>query len=208
MKSDTLLNEQKRLERQLARQRRERAFRRRLAAMSWTLPVMAFGSFFSIWHSLSSTVSPTTAAKLGSASASHTAKVVENVAPKVLFHVGSSGPQVAALQQQLSKLGYFTHVVTAYYGPVTEQAVKSFQAVNHLKVTGKIDSTTLAAIQQTLKDYQTSNLMNSNISNSKSTSNYVIPSNSQSPPPTVSVPPTTSPQISQQTVPQTTSSAS
>jgi mono/diheme cytochrome c family protein len=36
-------------------------------------------------------------------------------------------PRVRQLQRNLAKLGFFHHVVTGYYGPVTTKAVKRFQ---------------------------------------------------------------------------------
>jgi mono/diheme cytochrome c family protein len=36
-------------------------------------------------------------------------------------------PKVKRLQRDLAKLGFFHHVVTGFYGPVTTKAVKAFQ---------------------------------------------------------------------------------
>jgi hypothetical protein len=40
---------------------------------------------------------------------------------------GDSGTEVRCLQEQLSKLGYFHHPVTGYYGHITKAAVIAFQ---------------------------------------------------------------------------------
>ena len=47
-----------------------------------------------------------------------------------------TGPAVRRLQAKLARLGYFHHVVTGYYGPVTVSAVKRFQRAAGLKPDG------------------------------------------------------------------------
>jgi peptidoglycan hydrolase-like protein with peptidoglycan-binding domain len=49
---------------------------------------------------------------------------------------GSRGPQVAQLQQQLQQLGLFSSAIDGDFGPLTEQAVASFQGLNSLTKTG------------------------------------------------------------------------
>ncbi len=49
---------------------------------------------------------------------------------------GSRGPQVSALQQQLQQLGLFGSAIDGDFGPLTEQAVASFQRLNDLTQTG------------------------------------------------------------------------
>jgi len=158
-------NEQK----QLARERRERKFRRRITALSWTLPVFAFGSFFTIWHNVSAAVnSPTkskqsvsniTNHKKSNVTPSLSTQSVKTVKPSVLFKIGSTGPQVSVIQEQLYELGYLHHPITEYYGSLTAQAVSSFQMAQHLNVTGEIDNATLTALQQAAKHHQVSNLV-------------------------------------------------
>ncbi|MBY0310210.1 peptidoglycan-binding protein [Patescibacteria group bacterium] len=48
----------------------------------------------------------------------------------------SSGEQVRVLQAALKRLGYFSGEATGYFGPVTEAAVRSFQAAHALDALG------------------------------------------------------------------------
>jgi hypothetical protein len=148
---------------QLARQRRERKFRIWLTTLSWTMPAVAFGGFFSIWHNISSAVtspvqSGATNQSTNSVSSANTQSVKKS-APSVLFKVGSTGSQVSIIQEQLQELGYFNHTVTETYGSVTAQAVKSFQADHNLTVTGTIDEATLNALKQAVKSQKQSQLV-------------------------------------------------
>lgn len=77
------------------------------------------------------------------------------VSDKMILKVGDSSPQVRTLQQQLSKLGYFHHVFTEYYGAVTATAVKEFQNDHHLPATGNLDEITLTHIQEALSQDNT-----------------------------------------------------
>jgi peptidoglycan hydrolase-like protein with peptidoglycan-binding domain len=49
---------------------------------------------------------------------------------------GSRGPEVATLQQQLQKLGLYDSPIDGDFGPITEQAVASFQRLNSLNQSG------------------------------------------------------------------------
>lgn len=222
---------------QRARARRERKFRRRLATLSWTLPVVAFGGFFSIWHNVSAAVTPPAKAKPNVAvvtkhpkhntTTSVHAQASKSITPSILFKIGSKGPQVSVIQEQLSELGYFHHVITEYYGPVTSHAVESFQTAQHLPATGEIDSATLTALQKAAKHHQTTSLVRSSpssapvTSNSKHTSAVSTVSSHHSssisansaPKSTQTNQQTTAPSkstaaVSQQSIPQTSSSAS
>ena len=44
--------------------------------------------------------------------------------------------KVKRLQRDLARLGFFHHVVTGYYGPITTKAVKRFQSSVGLKADG------------------------------------------------------------------------
>ncbi|MEI7025093.1 C40 family peptidase [Paenibacillus sp. y28] len=64
---------------------------------------------------------------------------------------GSSSAEVASLQQQLGTLGYFTYPSnTGYYGPLTVQAVSSYQEAYGLPVTGAADSATRTSISHAI----------------------------------------------------------
>jgi peptidoglycan endopeptidase LytE len=66
------------------------------------------------------------------------------------WKVGMSSPQVKELQQLLKEKGFFTYpTITGYFGTITEQAVKAFQASVHLPVTGIVDDTTYAKLKGT-----------------------------------------------------------
>lgn len=149
-------------EKQIARRRRERRLRVWLTTLSWTTPVVAFGSFFTIWHHISNAVNPPQQPKTSistSIAGSDSTNIKSN---SVLFQIGSSGQQVSNLQEQLSELGYFHHSITQYYGSVTADAVMAFQADHNLSQTGTVDSNTLSAIQMAIKNNSTQNLIQSN----------------------------------------------
>jgi putative chitinase len=59
---------------------------------------------------------------------------------------GSSGPDVQAVQQRLSDLGFDPNGIDGNFGPGTEQAVRAFQQAKGLSVDGKVGPNTLAAL--------------------------------------------------------------
>ena len=59
---------------------------------------------------------------------------------------GSSGPDVQALQQKLSDLGFDPNGIDGNFGPGTENAVRAFQQARGLGVDGKVGPNTLAAL--------------------------------------------------------------
>ena len=64
-----------------------------------------------------------------------------------LLKRGDDSESVAALQQILKDKGYFTYEeITGYYGKITEDAVKSFQADNGLRIDGIAGDETWAAL--------------------------------------------------------------
>lgn len=103
-------------QKQLAKKRRERKFHTRLMTLSWSLPVIAFGSFFTVWHEISSALNKSTSQSAKSVTSKPAAVATTN---PVLLKIGSRGTQVSTIQEQLSQLGYFNHAVTQYYGDVT-----------------------------------------------------------------------------------------
>lgn len=66
-----------------------------------------------------------------------------------LLKVGSEGESVVALQMRLKDLGYYNYKVTAYYGSVTADAVRSFQEKNGLSVDGVVGQQTFELLYST-----------------------------------------------------------
>lgn len=66
-------------------------------------------------------------------------------APGALY-VGCSGEETAALQRRLAELGYYSGAVTGSFSRRTELAVRLFQRVHGLSVTGEADETTRARL--------------------------------------------------------------
>jgi hypothetical protein len=65
--------------------------------------------------------------------------------------VGSplSHQAVVAVQRELTQLGYYHGPIDGVIGQQTEKAIRWFQSVDKLPVTGQIDSTTLKALRIT-----------------------------------------------------------
>ena len=61
---------------------------------------------------------------------------------------GSKGQQVEELQAALKKLGFYASSVDGKYGSGTRNAVRSFQRINNLSVTGTADMATQALLYQ------------------------------------------------------------
>jgi peptidoglycan hydrolase-like protein with peptidoglycan-binding domain len=59
----------------------------------------------------------------------------------------SSGPDVLALQQRLSDLGFDPNGIDGNFGPGTEKAVRAFQQAKGLGVDGKVGPNTMAALK-------------------------------------------------------------
>lgn len=65
-----------------------------------------------------------------------------------LLKVGSSGSEVREVQSRLKELGYFKYPnITGYYGTITQDAVKAFQASKGLAQDGIVGSKTWAALK-------------------------------------------------------------
>ncbi|WP_085506519.1 C40 family peptidase [Thalassobacillus devorans] len=62
---------------------------------------------------------------------------------------GDTGQEVEALQADLEALGYYTYNLDGIFGPITEDAVKDFQADQGLAVDGIAGPDTMAAIDGT-----------------------------------------------------------
>jgi peptidoglycan hydrolase-like protein with peptidoglycan-binding domain len=66
--------------------------------------------------------------------------------PTTTLKPGDSGPQVKALQQELSSLGYSVGAIDSNYGPATIKAVTAFQRADHLTPDGVVGPSTLLAL--------------------------------------------------------------
>jgi peptidoglycan DL-endopeptidase LytE len=65
------------------------------------------------------------------------------------WKVGMNSPQVKEIQQLLKEKGFFTYpTATGYFGTITEQAVKAFQASVRLPITGIVDDATYAKLKE------------------------------------------------------------
>lgn len=64
----------------------------------------------------------------------------------VSLQFGSSGPEVVQLQQALNSNGLFPYSIDGVYGDDTRHAVRQFQRIRRLEVTGLADVETLQAL--------------------------------------------------------------
>lgn len=62
------------------------------------------------------------------------------------LQLGSNGPQVEQLQRALGRNGLFPYEIDGVYGDDTRQAVRQFQRIRRLEVTGVADYETLLAL--------------------------------------------------------------
>ncbi len=60
-----------------------------------------------------------------------------------LIGPGGEGDDVRDLQARLRQIDWFEHDVTGFYGDVTTEAVRGFQAKRGIPVTGEVDRRTL-----------------------------------------------------------------
>jgi len=75
---------------------------------------------------------------------------INNIINNKILKKGMEGDEVAVLQSNLQKLGYFDAGVTGYYGEITEAAVKRFQKEYGLYQDGIAGSKTLSLINSLL----------------------------------------------------------
>lgn len=68
---------------------------------------------------------------------------IENKA-EAISQVGSTGPEVEAIQELLTQYGIYNSGITGYYGEATRDAVKRFQRINGISETGIAGPQTLA----------------------------------------------------------------
>ena len=94
-----------------------------------------------------------------------------SAASSSLLKQGTKSEAVRTLQQNLKTLGYYTGSVTGNFGPLTKEAVYSFQKANGLSADGVAGEKTLAAISSKLKGGSSSGSSNNSSSSSSSGSN-------------------------------------
>jgi hypothetical protein len=63
------------------------------------------------------------------------------------YDTGANSGTVSAAQRELAKLGYYHGSIDGVIGPETEKAVRWFQSVDKIPVTGQLDDQTLQALQ-------------------------------------------------------------
>ncbi|MBV8273940.1 MAG: peptidoglycan-binding protein [Verrucomicrobia bacterium] len=64
-----------------------------------------------------------------------------------LYEAAPNSGSVTAAQKALAKLGYYHGSIDGVIGPETEKALRWFQSVDKLPVTGELDGQTLQALQ-------------------------------------------------------------
>lgn len=135
----------------MAKVKREKRMKQALFFISWGIVTSSLLSMYSLYNQIyrtdlrlygsARTISQATT-RILSAKKKMSLQVV-------LMKIGDSGSNVETLQQQLAATGNFTlGYFTQYFGPVTQQAVESFQSQHHLPVTGNVDQQTFQAINQ------------------------------------------------------------
>lgn len=80
--------------------------------------------------------------------------------PAGYLHEGDSGPQVAVLQRDLTRVGYSTHNIDGQFGPETLAAVQAFQQANGLPDYGLVGSLTWNALEKALEALNTTGEVN------------------------------------------------
>ena len=63
------------------------------------------------------------------------------------YYLATYDNYIVAVQRALAQLGYYHGPVDGVVGPQTEKAIRWFQSVDRLPVTGEIDSATLRALR-------------------------------------------------------------
>ena len=106
-----------------------------------------------------------------SSSSSNSSSSNSSSSSSSLLKQGTKSEAVRTLQQNLKTLGYYTGSVTGNFGPLTKEAVYSFQKANGLSADGIAGEKTLAAVSSKLKGGSSSGSSNSSSSSSSSGSN-------------------------------------
>lgn len=107
----------------------------------------------------------------GSSSNSSSSNSSSSSSSSSLLKQGTKSEAVRTLQQNLKTLGYYTGSVTGNFGPLTKEAVYSFQKANGLSADGVAGEKTLAAVSSKLKGGSSSGSSNSSSSSSSGSNN-------------------------------------
>ena len=91
-----------------------------------------------------------------------------------LLRYGSQNEAVRQLQEDLTKLGYYTGTVSGHFGSKTEAAVIDFQRKNSLTADGVVGAKTLAKIEEKLGSSSSSSSSSSSTSSSSSSSSSSV----------------------------------
>ncbi|MFA1822828.1 C40 family peptidase [Virgibacillus oceani] len=75
-----------------------------------------------------------------------------------LTQLGDVSTEVEDIQQELQGQGYYTYTIDGIFGPITEQAVRDYQADQNLQVDGIVGPNTSAALALTTSDSSEGNL--------------------------------------------------
>lgn len=115
-----------------------------VASMGWTNWFYVYGVNYG---DATVTVDPSVGAGSSSNNSGGGADYVEDTpAEPVYLQLGSSGAEVAKLQQRLAELGYFNDGATEYFGEYTAECLKAFQAKAGYEATGILDPDTEALL--------------------------------------------------------------
>ena len=87
------------------------------------------------------------------------------MAGPTLLAPGDSGDGVRDLQARLAQIDWFNADVTGYYGDVTTEAVRGFQAKREIPVTGEVDQRTLNRLDGMTTDPTEAELTNQTTAN-------------------------------------------
>jgi len=82
-----------------------------------------------------------------------------------LLAPGDSGDDVRDLQARLAQIDWFNADVTGFYGDVTTEAVRGFQAKREIPVTGEVDQRTLDRLYAMTTEPTQAELTNQNTTN-------------------------------------------
>lgn len=79
-----------------------------------------------------------------------------------VYHPGDTGDDIETIQKALHFFGYYKETIDGIYGPLTDQALKTFQQDHGLEITQEVNEKTINAIYSAEQD-------NSNVSQTEKT---------------------------------------